>query len=629
MGSVPTSYVRRHPRVLTASAVKVDPQDSEQRRMRSLEWQDASFVWAKKIPELNYASRFYSRMLKRLRILPALRDEQDRNTPIESGPAVEILDRIQDPGGGRSQILGQYGRLMFIVGEGYLFGRELNTDIERWAFVSAKEVERVNDEILWRPTEQGEPKVYRAGVTAELYRMWTPDPERSGDPEAPMRSVLEIAEELSILTKTVKATALSRMLSGLLKIPAEISFGSEEPGTDEDAEMHPLLRDLIEHVTGVVENVGMPESLAPWIVEGAAEFLEQLEWLPMHDAEKDYMEKDLRLEAVKRMATGLDMPAELLMGLADANHWGARQIMHAAWQSHGAGVAEQFCDDLAEAYLRPALRAEGFADWKRVVITYDDADVVVSPDRSEDAHQVFKNLGISWEGYRKQTGTPEAYAPSDEEMRIMLAMTMREPGFLKGTKFEIEETVLPQPRGPVPDHNGSDPEESPPRPGPRGVSRKESRSLAMRGAAELAVIRCRTLAGSKLRSRKLNGYTEISNANLAAAIGREALLDMGMPDPQILVAGGASDFVDLCGEWGIDRVQALSMAQMIEVYAGKTLCEDGLPPFPAGLEAAIERANEVSTEIQIVRENNEALNKLSRMLPGGELLDAVHTGQEG
>lgn len=629
--ALPTSYVRRHPRVLTASAVKVDPQDSEARRMRQLDWQDQCFLRAKNIPELNYASRFYSRMLKRLRIIPGMRDEQDRVEPITSGAAVEILDRIQDPGGGRSQILGQYGRLMFIVGEGYLFGRDLNTDNERWAFVSGREVERSDNEILWRPTEQGEAKRYVAGRSAELYRMWSPDPERSGDPESPMRSVLEIAEELSILTKTVKATALSRMLAGLLKIPSEISFGPDEPGTDDDPEMHPIMRDLIEHATGVVENIGMPEALAPWLIEGAAEFLDKLEWLPMHDAEKDYMEKDLRFEAVKRMATGLDMPAELLLGLADANHWGARQIMHAAWQSHGAGIAEQFCDDLAEAYLRPALREEGFSDWKRIVITYDDADVVVSPDRSEDAHKVFGNLGIGWEGYRKQTGTPEAFAPNDEEMKIMLAIRMREPAFLKGTKFEIEELApLPGPRGPAPDpsNNGdADPQDGPPRPGPSGVSRRESRSLALRGAAELAMLRCRSLAGSRLRSKKLNGYAEVQNVHLAAALGHAMLAELEMPDPQILVNGGATDFVELCVEWGVDRIQALSMAQMIEVYSARTLCDEGLPPFPSGLEAAIERAHEVSTEMQVVRGNNEALDRLSRMVEGG--LDALHDQAKG
>jgi hypothetical protein len=591
--------------------------------MRSLEWQDAAFLWAKKIPELNYASRFYSRLLKRLRIYPALRDEQDRTIPITSGPPVDLLDRIQDPGGGRSQILSQYGRLMFIAGEGYLFGRNLQTDDERWAFVSAKEVERTEDEILWRPSESGPPISFSASQ-AELYRMWTPDPERSGDPESPMRSVLEIAEELSILTKTVKATALSRMLSGLLKVPAEISFGTEEVGVDEDAELHPLLRDLIEHITGVTENAGMPEALAPWIVEGAAEFLDKLEWLPMHDAEKDYMEKDLRMEAVKRSALGLDMPAELLLGLADANHWGARQIMHAAWQSHGSGIAEQFCDDLCEAYLRPALREDGYEDWKKVVVAYDDADVVVSPDRSEDAHKVFTNLGVGWEGYRKLTGIPESMKTSDEEFRIMLAMRLRDASFLKGTKYEVEESIVPGARGPQPDpsKNGNDPEESPPTPGPSGVSRRESRSLAMRGAAELAILRCRELAGSRLRSRKIEGFQEVANAHLAAAIGADSI----SAEPQVLVNGGASTFVALCREWGVDQIQAMSMGQMIEVYAAKTLCDNGLPPFPAGLEAAIERANEVSTEMQVVRENNEALDRLQRMIPGGDL-DALQGGK--
>jgi len=135
----------------------------------------------------------------------------------------------------------------------------------------------------------------------------------------------------------------------------------------------------------------------------------------------------------------------------------------------------------------------------------------------------------------------------------------------------------------------------------------------MRGAAELAILRCREVAGSRLRSRKLNGYAEVQNAHLAAACGHDMLVEL-KTEPQLLVHGGASTFVALCHEWGIDSTQAAAMGQMIEVYAARTLCDDGLPPFPAGLEAAIERANEVSTEMQIVRENNEALERLGRMM---------------
>lgn len=599
------------------------------------DWQEASFAWTKKIPELNYASRFYARMLRRLRIYPALRDSNDRTEQIDSGEPVDLLDRIQDPGGGRSQILHSYGRLMFIAGEGYLFGRELETDNERWAFVSGKEVSTSDGKIIWRPTSSGTPTEYTS-QQAVLYRMWTADPEKSGDPESPMRSAIEIAEELSILTKAVRSTAVTRMLMGILKVPAELSFGAEQEGLDDDPELSPLLRDFIEWATGVVENAGSPEAASPFIAEGSAEHLDSLDWLETHNTEKDYMEKDLRVEAIGRLAMGLDMPPELLKGMAEANHWGARQIMHDAWKSHGSGIAEQFCDDLAEAYLRPALKEAGFEDWRKIVVAYDDTDVVVSPDRSDDAHKVFQNLGLGWEGYRKQTGTPEEFKPSDEEMKILLAIRMREPAFLKGTKFEVEvPTRLPGPRGPAPDpsRNGNDAEEEPPKPGPAGVSRRESRSLAMHGAAETAILRCRRVAGARLRThhRKSSDFARIAeietNAHLAAACGQAFLQELDTPEPLVLVKNGAEDFVDICVEWGIEKAQAQAMGQMIEVYSAKTLFEEHMPDFPAGLSAAIEHANDISEEM-IVQRNNESLARMARMIPGVAAL-AVRDPQEG
>ena len=619
-------------RILTASAAKINPGMKEANKQRSESWQDGSFAVTKSVPELNYASRFYSRMLKRIRIYPALRDAQDRTVAIEEGPPVDILDRIQDPGGGRSHILGSYGRLMFIAGEGYLFGRELETDDERWSFVSSKEVSLADGKIIWKPTSTGEGKTYTA-TQAVIYRMWMSDPERSGDAESPMRAALEIAEELQLLSKAVRTTAITRMLTGILKVPAELSFGSDDTGTEEDAESNPFLRDLIEWATGIVEAAGSAEAAAPFIAEGAAEFLEQLQFMETHNSEKDYMEKDLRAEAINRLAMGLDLPPELLKGMADANHWGARQIMHDAWKSHGSGIAEQFCDDLSEAYLRPALKEAGFEDWQKVVVEYDDSQVVITPDRSDDAHKVFNNGGLSFKGYRKQTGTPEELAPDDEEFRVFLAIRMREPAFLKGTQYEIEEPEPgPMEPGPQadPSRNGNDPEEEPPAPGPAGVSRRESRSLALRGAAEMAIIRCRSLAGSKIRTRHRKAeefaqFCDKPNFSLAAAAGQSLLEKMGTPLPLELVKGGSDDFVGFCEAWSIQPTQAQAMGQMIEVFSAKTLFEEGMPQFPSGLTAAIERANDVSTEM-VVERNNEALRQLDRMIPGGVPI-AVQAGE--
>ena len=84
------------------------------------------------------------------------------------------------------------------------------------------ELEKEKDgTIIWKPTSTSEGIKYAPGA-AEAYRMWSPSPSRSGDPESPMMSALEVAEELLILTKGVRSTAVSRMLNGLLKVPAGV-----------------------------------------------------------------------------------------------------------------------------------------------------------------------------------------------------------------------------------------------------------------------------------------------------------------------------------------------------------------------------------------------------------------------
>lgn len=629
---MPLPRNRRSPqRVLTASAVKMSPEEAESKLRRTLSWQKRALDYVDLIPELNYASRFYSRMLKRITIFPALRGSDDKVEPITEGLPVDLLDRIQDPGGGRSQLQGQYGRLQFITGEGYLFGRGLGTDMERWAFVWSDEIQLDDGSITWKPVPSVEGIKFSPGE-AVAYRMWTPHPARSGEADSPMHSILEVAEELYILTKTVRSTAVSRMVNGMLKVPTELSFGAAEAIGDEDPENNVFLRDLIEHITGVVENAGTPEAAAPFIAEAASEFLANLEWISLHDSQTDYMERALREEAIKRCAYGLDMPPEVLLGLADANHWTGRQITHDMWRSHGAPIAEQLCDDLSEAYLRPALRDEGFSDWQNVVVSYDDADVVVSPDRSEDADMAYDRRAVGDPGYRKLKGISESMAPTEEEKQVMIAIAMRQPDLLpekylpNGPPPEPVRQTGP-PAGP---QDQSNPEDGPSLPGPNGVSRPEARSASARvaGAAEMAIIRCRELAGARIRTRQQANpdFQQLAdghpNSVVAALIGPEALAKMNVPEPMKLVGGGTEGFCSFLIEDGFSEGQAQALSEMVLVYAAKTLFDKDRPPIPSGFVAQVEKAQDVSavigpSERDLVRGNEEALKKLNRMLLSG------------
>lgn len=599
--ALPTTIPTRKLRAHTASAAKLEPADTPGQRRRTATWQKRALDYVDLVPECNYGSRFYSRMLKRIHIYPATRGTDDKLTAITTGAPVDILDRIQDPGGGRSGIQGSYGRLMFITGEGYLFGRDLNKEEEeRWAFVWNEEIE-IDEQgnIIHKPTDASDGTKYAPG-DAVAYRMWTPHPKRSGEAESPMKSVLEIAEELLVLTKGVRATAVSRMLNGMVKVPSELSFGPAEGGADEDPEANIFLADLIEHITGVVENAGSAEAASPFIAEGAAEFLEQLEWIALHDPQTDYMERELRKEAVQRLAFGFDFPPEVLTGLSGANHWTGKQIVHDMWRSHGVAVAEQFCDDIAEAYLKPALKEDNYQGWEKVVVGFDDSEVVVAPDRSEDADRAFDRGNLSRKGYRKLKGIDEDMKPDDEEHAEWLAVKMRDPQMLP-------EGFRPPPeRGPDPaPPDERDPEEGPPEPGPEGVSRPESRtaSAMVVGAAHMAIARCREVAGARLRSHAkphpevFSLVDGLPNSVVAFTLTRDRLSEAGIEfDALALCRGGTDMFRSTLETWGYSKSQRDSLAEMVLVYAAKTLF-DSSPPLPPGIRAQVERMKEVSDAV--------------------------------
>lgn len=581
-------------RPLIASAYRIGDRDSDYARRSKLPWQKHALELVHVVPEIGYASRFYSRMLSQVRIYPAMRNAQDQKKEIKSGIPVEVLNRIQDPGGGRTQILSMYGRLMCITGEGILFGRDLNSEHERWSFVW-------NDEVKVETNGRGEPtliihKLGRSGETREYspedavcYRMWTSSPENSYEAESPLQANLEIAEELILLTKSVRATAVSRLINGLLFMPSEISPPPEEPLGEEDPFVDPWSADFLDHAALQIQTPGTAEAAMPLTSWVSGEWIDKIKWIKVHDPTTDYMEKDLRAEAIQRLAYGMDMPPEALTGLGNSNHWAAMQILGDMWKSHGAPVAQQFCDELGVAYLQPALRDAGYPDWADVVIDFDASQVVVKADRSDDADTAAKYAMISPRGYRLLKNIPEEYAPNEEERKQLLEAL--------GRGGQTQPRERPPQRDPAVD--------GPPAPGPEGDSGRRTRvvtssaaSFEAMGAAMMALARCRELAGYRLWLKQKNCPECFEKADgqphalVASIIGPASVERLGL-EPRRLVHGGTDSYRDILIYWDYSPNQADAICEMIESFAARTLYDSRLPQLPSGFAAHLDRAREV------------------------------------
>ena len=547
-------------------------------------WQNQALEAIDHVPELNYASRFYSRTLKQLRLYPGLLTASGKVEEIKSGPPVELLNQIRDPGGRHAQILSNYGRLMFATGEGNLFGYDLETEDETWLFVWNDELNVEKDgntikKITWEPT-LGDKREYGPNE-AVVYRFWTPHPRRTGEADSPMRSIVEghVAQELIKLTTAVLSTATTRATSGMLLIPAEISPPEAETA-DDATEEQGLVSDLGRHLEAQVEMAGSPAAVAPWLLEAAYDYIDRIRWVQMHDPQNDYMETALRKEAVERIARGIDFPPEALLGLGSTNHWAALQILLDMWKSHGAPLAQQFCDDLGASYLRPGLREAGFDAWDEVIVVFDDAGVVMKPDRSDDADKAWDRGQISDQGYRAMKDIPDEFAPDEEEKSLWLAVKMRDPSLLHGNQVGVS------PDAPA------DAEDGPPTPGPEGDSGRPTRVTATAmgwelAAIELALMRCRELAGIRIFQKtkqfpdRIKSVQNEPTAQVAAALGKTILKEMGFTNTFVLVSGGADNLRSLLRVKGCSEESANSLAEMVEVLAANTLLSAAFPQVPS------------------------------------------------
>lgn len=569
-------------RALTASAVKLSARETSYSKRLSQPWQHRALAYYDTIGELNFTSKFLARQISRVRFYPAKLLPDQTTEPIQDGPPLELMNQIQDPGGGRSQLLFDYGRLMFITGEGVMFAYD---DGARWKFLWKDEVKRRDDGQYVRLDAQQQ-ETDDVGVG---YRFWTPHPRHSDEADSPMRPVQDIAEELLILTLGVRATALTRMTNGIITLPTQLSPNPLSSGMDEDPETNPLLSDWIEHVSAQIENPGSVEARIPFLLEGDYEYLDKLTWVKTHDPATDYMERDLRKEAVERLALSLDMSPEDLLGYTNANHWTGRQVQLDRWRMFGYNKAEQFATALADAYLRPALRDDGYSGWQDVVVAFDDSQVVISPDRTEDALKAHAQGIINGEAARTALGWGDKDKLDGEEKDEFFALKLRAPELLDG------EMMLPA-RGPLPEMNGRNPSDGPPPPGSKsGVSRRESVSASLvAGAAQMALHRCRELAGARIQLKCKDCGKGEEKAVVASAVGPSVAVD-----PSTLVRDGADGFRALLTEWGVPAGQATSLQQMLEVYAARTLFERRCPELPSGFVAAIEKAKEVSDVLVI------------------------------
>lgn len=390
------------------------------RKVTRQAWQEEAWRHYEECGELAYLVDLIAKAMGRTRLYITELDDQGR--PVESpeqAPA-GVNDTLLGGPARQAELLREAGIQLGVPGECYLIGEPERdetgaaTDRETWLIASNDELqERTGVYVL----DQGDgPRELPADETV-IVRVWEPSPRRHALPRSPVQANRRVLRLIERLTQYVQSQIDSRLAgAGVLLIPNELTFATVESEENPESGVSSFLAALTEAMTTAVKDRDSVAALVPIVVQGPAEYLEQARLLSFA-TDLSAAVPDMLDGAIRRLALGLDAPPEMLLGMTQANHWGAWMTDEATIKYHVESKLELFCAALTQQMLWPAL--EGVvADPKRWVVWYDTSELTQTPDKGADAKDLYGLGELSGSALRRETGFGEGDAPTGQEREL-------------------------------------------------------------------------------------------------------------------------------------------------------------------------------------------------------------------
>lgn len=522
--------VASKPAAFTAAAQVIDPASARARskygKRNSCAWQDDAWLYYDALPEIKRAAQFKSRSLAKLGMYLSWRPAADE-APVPlaeaeaEAPAAlvavarDVTARIDAGDGALPSMAGRWGSNGFISGEGFIvvWDDSDSPSGRSSRFCSLDEL-RVTDRDGWaiaddpdqRPNEWLE-----LPPDALIIRVWNQHARYAQLPDSSVRGVLELCEHLALLQGLGLGVTMSRMNAGVLLLPDTMLSKRRRPGRlaeDGNDAQHqdPIIDRLMQQV---VTPVGEPRSAAaaaPLVLSGSRDDIAAVRHLTF-DREFDGVADERTLALTKRIANGVDLPAEVLMGMADLNHWTAWLISDETYRSYVEPDAREFLNAMTIGYLQPSLLAAGatFDEVQRFGYGIDPSELVADPDETDRVFKAAEALIISGEAARRRLRFGEDEAPTEEDLeRVRTVRGARPTGDPENTPSETE-----PPAGDDDAADGavtasaaaSDGDEYLTRLAARWVDRDRALRNRLHTMCEAAMVRALDRAGAQLRTR--------------------------------------------------------------------------------------------------------------------------------
>jgi hypothetical protein len=424
------------PNALVASAARMDLSKKPKGAVQA-DWQAEAWDFYDTCGELRYAANWMGNSLSRATIYAADVDDngQPTGTPTTNPRALAAAHDLLGGPSNQAQILQQVGVHLTIAGDAYIIG-ETPVDQQGIPLPDDEWYVASTDELSFRSggwfIDRGNGRRPLAEDRTVIIRVWNSHPRKKWQADSPVRAVLPVLRELRQLQRVSGQQMDSRLAgAGLLILPIGVQFPEPtmdsqraNPGAD------PLMLSLAENIMVPLEDPEDSSRLVPMTLRVPPEAVDKVKLVTF--ASQLWAENTtLREACIRRLALGLDLPPEQLLGTASANHWGAWQIEESGVKLHVIPVLTTVVNAINSGYYEPALERQGL-DAFRFTLWFDTSELVQRPNRGADAQWLYDHDQLSGEALRRETGFDDSDAPTTDEKlaKILAAVVLTNPELL-------------------------------------------------------------------------------------------------------------------------------------------------------------------------------------------------------
>ncbi|ONK13149.1 hypothetical protein [Streptomyces sp. MP131-18] len=400
-------------------------------------WQAQAWELYDAVPEIHSGTRWAANACSRTRLYAGSIDPDGSSEPVpvdaqDADADPELVARLLAPleelaGGqtGQSEMLRRLSIHLDVPGESYLIGFDADGE-RRWHIASPDEVttlgaDRVRVQLPDGPTA----RIDLSPESSTIVRLWHPHARLAYRADSPMHALRDPLRELQGLSAHVIATTDSRLAGAGLLLASQDVVPAAPTQSDGPNPMHgsPVAEALLESMAVPLRDRDSAASIVPLLLTAPGEVRDKLQHLTFATP-LDEQILPLRDAAIRRVAIGMDMPPEILLGMGNVNHWGQWLIEESGIKLHVEPKLGLICDALTTSWYRPALEALGVPEPGRYAVWYDTSDLRQRPNRGPEAAQAHERGVLSDAAYLRELGFSTEDMPDEEEQRRRLLLQL-------------------------------------------------------------------------------------------------------------------------------------------------------------------------------------------------------------